>query len=101
MGYNSIDVARERVEKWQVDACDSDMTECTIVVSDDAMLKSVSTQPHEFKVGYLFGMNQYQPNGFTLKYILRTKVFNTIAIILEKYDIYSRISFYIYVLNCG
>lgn len=78
---NRIEIAMRRVEKWQVDACDSDMNECTIVVSDEPMYKSSSEKA---RVGYLFGMNQYQPNGFTLKYVLRTKFFNTVAIYLEK-----------------
>lgn len=78
---NRIETAMRRVEKWQVDACDSDMNECTIVVSDEPMYKSSSEKA---RVGYLFGINQYQPNGFTLKYVLRTKFFNTVAIYLEK-----------------
>lgn len=84
--YNRLEMAVRRVEGWQVDACDSDMTECTIIVTDESMYKSVYDSQEKFHVGYLFGMNQYQPNGFTLKYVLRTKIFNTVAFSLEHYE---------------
>lgn len=82
--------AMKRVERWQVDQCDSDANECTIVVTDEEEAAAVVAakevaQEGTFRVGHLFGMNQYQPNGFTLKYVLKTKYFNTIAIFLEKY----------------
>jgi hypothetical protein len=40
-----------------------------------------------FKIAYLFGINQYhaEKNGFTLKYVIKSKRFNTIAIFVEKY----------------
>lgn len=86
--HDRIETAMRRVERWQVDACDSDMNECTIVVTDESMIKSTGAENinHHSPIGYLFGMNQYQPNGFTLKYILRTKLFNTVAINLEKLE---------------
>jgi hypothetical protein len=79
--YNLLETAMKRVDRWQVDSCDSDMNECTIIITDEDMLKS---KDDRFRVGYLFGINQFQPNGFTLKYVLRTKIFNTIAVFLEK-----------------
>ena len=83
------------IEKLQVENCNSDMNTCGIVVNDetlDFIYSNESTEypiedfSSQFKIGYLYAINQFHPNSFTLKYTLRTKKYNTIAIYLDKYQ---------------
>lgn len=77
------------IDKFQIEYCNSDMAHCVIQLNDDSInqiYSNNSTNLPKFKVGYLYGMNQYHPSTFTLTYVLRTKKFNTIALFVEKYQ---------------
>ncbi|RNA36355.1 dorsal-ventral patterning tolloid 1, partial [Brachionus plicatilis] len=75
------------IEQLQISACDSDMTSCTIEL-DEGHVQQVyqEDQSAQFKITYLFNINQYQPDQFTLRYLIRSSMFNTIAINLNKFE---------------
>ncbi|CAF0987979.1 unnamed protein product, partial [Brachionus calyciflorus] len=77
------------LEKLTIDNCDSDMTQCSIVLNEqlvEDIYKDLTNKNDQFKIGYLFNINQYQPVGFSLKYTLKSSKFNTIAINLDRYQ---------------
>ena len=97
--FNSI----KAIEKLQVENCNSDMNNCFININEDILpqiyapekrkkyqnpitTNTSSKNEDAFKIGYLYGLNQYQTNEFTLRYLIRTKRFNTIAVYLDKYQ---------------
>lgn len=93
--FNSI----KAVERLQIDNCNSDMNSCIIRIDEDLLeeiytddeaskklKRSLDENVNFYKLGYLFNVNQYQPNDFTLKYVLETNSYNTIAIFLDKYQ---------------
>ncbi len=75
--------AVKQLERLQINVCNSDMKVCTIRI-DETSVKRVAEQ--RFKIGYLFGLNQYHPTNFKLNYEIKTNSFNTIAIYLIRYD---------------
>ena len=75
------------LEKLQIDNCNSDMNSCVIQINDDSIDQIYRNKlDNDFKIGYLFGINQYNYKSFMLSYVLKTKKFNTIAIFLDKYQ---------------
>jgi hypothetical protein len=85
--------AIEVIERLQVENCNSDMANCYIQINDEIMEQQIGNRlkAERFHIGYLFGMNQYHPKSFTLKYILKTEKFNTIAIFLNRYQPQSKL----------
>jgi hypothetical protein len=96
--FSSIKV----IERLQMQNCTSSLSECVVNISEDTLSeiytevdsmqeKSRQTRhsqisKNSFKIGYLYGINQYHEEMFTLKYVLKTKRFNTIAIHLDRYE---------------
>jgi hypothetical protein len=93
------------IEKLQIESCDSNDEVCLICLNDTitnkhgnflnskSNNKEVKHDEHKnqmkhskFNVGYLYGMNQYHPANFTLKYVLRGNFHNSIALNIEKYQ---------------
>ncbi len=76
------------LEKLQIDNCNSDMNSCVIQINDDSIdqIYKNNKLDNDFKIGYLFGINQFNYKSFRLSYVLKTKKFNTIAIFLDKYQ---------------
>ena len=102
--------ALKAIERLQIENCEWSGRECALTVTDEMLDEIYSGKttarrpPHDageeaaeeeefeaenalFRIGYLFGMNQYHADaeGFTLRYAVKSKRFNTIAIYLEKF----------------
>lgn len=75
------------IEQLQIKNCDSDMTSCSIEL-DEKHINQIYHQNKsvQFKISYLFNINQYQPSQFTLKYTIKSSLYNTIAINLDKFE---------------
>lgn len=75
------------VEKLQVNNCDSDMTSCSIELGENHVNEIYhQNKSVQFKISYLFNINQYQPSQFTLKYTIKSYLYNTIAINLNRFE---------------
>lgn len=75
------------VEQLQINNCDSDMIYCAVELDENHVEKIYEkNQSVQFKISYLFSINQYQPREFTLKYIIKSSMFNTIAINLDNFE---------------
>ncbi len=102
--FNSL----KAIEKLQIENCEWSMSVCTLTINDELVEEIYAKRSRSrlnksggeeglsaeqddtdgyFKIGYLFGINQYHADndGFTIKYVIKSKNFNTIAIFLEKY----------------
>ncbi len=97
------------VEKLQIENCEWSMSTCVLTITDELVEEIYAKRSRSrvnksggeeglsaerehspddfFKIGYLFGINQYhaEKGGFTIKYVIKSKNFNTIAIYVEKY----------------
>ena len=91
--FNSIEVNTTQelnslkiIEKQLIEHCNSNMKTCLIGVNDDIINQIYDFNHNEnFKIGHLYNLNQYHPENFTLKYLLKTKNFNSIALYIDKY----------------
>ena len=63
------------------------MKECTVQINEATLSqKPRGAEEGPFKIGYMYGLNQYHKDNFLLRYSLTTSRMNTIAIYVDHYN---------------